>query len=549
MARDIALNFRGAARDMALNMVRDDSSRGMFQCEFGRGFLKKISGNEKALYLEITQNGIKGKAIVYQENTKNTYTGDVDYEIGAVTKYERMMFQGLVTFVIHVHTNTLYGREKYQLRFPGMQDIEKASTMLRNLLAANQDGNSGLKPVNAQTPTARVVAPYQSEPVQVSDVVTPTVKEPVQAQVQAPKVAETVQVKPVEAVQDRPVEAVQDKPVEAVQDKPVAKSLEELKKKYEKLEAVYQTGMVSEKEYKLAKAEYISCESGLDEFYNKLKINIEYSEMGFLSEKEFDDFKNEVIDDASNVANVPTDTYKQNLKKLLLLNLCEILANDEYSKICNDIVGTVQYVSDDSEDRVVQKIDRWPVLKECEILSPAQYDQFLKIVAEDTKIKMGESIPILEHKLMRLSTLSKTFIFTPEEFEKKKQEFIADMSEIDYSSDAKLAAQIERLMALKRCEWMEESEYQAKKDEVLKTIEGNSDAVQKMQLFKVLAEVTYITKADYDNFKNGVIDDIFSNYSEIGELKARAQTLMNLKEASIVTETEFDELKKKLLAL
>ncbi|MCH5257580.1 MAG: hypothetical protein J1D87_09820 [Lachnospiraceae bacterium] len=546
MARDIALNLRGAARNMAINMVRDDGSKGMFQCEFGRGFLKKISGNEKALYLEITQDGIKGKAIVYQENTKNTYTGDVNYEIGAITKYERMMFQGLVTFVVHVHTNTLYGREKYQLRFPGMQDIERASTMLRNLLATNQDGNSGLKPVNAQTPTARSVAPYQSGTVQVSEVATPTVKEPVPVQVSevTPIAKEPVQA-PVaaEAVQDKPVEAV------AVQDKPADASLEELKKKYEKLEAVYQTGMVSEKEYKTAKAEYISCESKLDEFYNKLKINIQYSEMGFLSEKEFEDFKNEVIDEASNISNVPTDTYKQNLKKLLLLNLCEILSNDDYSKICNEIVSTVQYVSDDSEDRVVQKIERWPVLKECEILSPAQYDQFLKIVAEDTKIKMGESIPILEHKLMRLTTLSKTFIFTPEEFAKKKQEFIADMTDIDYSSDVKLTVQIERLMALKHCEWMDESEYQAKKSEILNTIEGNKDAVQKMQLFKALAEVTYITKGDYDNFKKGVIDDIFSNYSDIAELKTRAQTLMNLKEAAIVTEGEFDELKKKLLAL
>ena len=514
-------------------MASDAILGGVFQCESVRGFLKKLAGNEKTPYLEVTKNAIKGRAIVYPENTGNSYSSDINYEIGDITKIEKMMFQGLDTFVISVRTNTIYGRERYQLRFPGMKDIERASSMLNNLLAANQ-GNNVSKPVNAQTPIPKAVVPIQPEPVQASAPAAPA-----QAQV-----SEAAAPTPTAAVQAQAPAAA-----ETVQNKPDNLTLEERKKQFEKLEAIYQTGMISEKEYKISKAEYISMESGLDEFYSKLKVNLQYSEIGFLSEKEFEDFKNEVIDEASNITNVPTDTYKQNLKKLLLLNLCDILSNDEYSKICDDIVSTVQYVSDDSEDLVVQKIERWPILKECEVLSPTQYDQFLKIVAEDTKIKMGESIPILEHKLIRLSTLSKTFIFTPEEFAKKKQEFIADMTEMDYSSEAKLSVQIERLMALRHCEWMDESDYQSHKNEVLKTIEGNSDAVQKMLLFKMLTEVTYITQADYDNFKKGVIDDIFSNYSNIDELKMRAQTLMSLKEADIVTETEFNDLKKKLLAL
>lgn len=512
-------------------MERDDVSRGVFQCVFGRGFLKKIEGNEKTLYLEVTKNAIRGKAIVYPENTGNAYLSDINYEIGAITKIEKMIFQGLVTFVISVRTNTLYGREKYQLRFPGMKDIDRASAMLRNLLEANQEGGAASRPVNAQTPAPKVVAPPDPEPTRASVAATPTAQATVQAQapvqepVQAPRASATVQ------------------------DKPAEPSLEERKKQFEKLEAIYQTGMISEEEYKTSKAEYISSENGLDEFYNKLKVNLQYSEIGFLSEKEFDDFKNEVIDEASNFTDLPNDIYKQNLKKLLLLNLCEILSNDEYGRICDSIVSAVQYESDDPEELVVQKIERWPILKECEILSPAQYDQFLKIVAEDTKIKMGESIPVLEHKLMRLTTLSKTFIFTPEEFDKKKREFISDMTEVDYSSEVKLKGQIERLMVLRRCEWLNESEYQANKNEVLKTIENNNNAVEKMQLFRSLTEVNFITQADYDNFKKGVIDEVFSNYGDIDELRQRAQILMGLKEADIVTDAEFNDFKKKLLAL
>ena len=543
-------------------MARDDISRGVFQCEFGRGFLKKIEGNEKTLFLEISKNAIRGKAIIYPEHTGNAYLGDINYEIGAITKIEKMIFQGLVTFVISVRTNTLYGREKYQLRFPGMKDIERASSMLRNLLEANQDGNTVSRPVNAPTPAPKTAAPPEPEPSRAYTVNTPVQKTaaqpepepsraytvntpvpktPVQASVQTPVQA------PVQAQAPAPVQA--PKPVEPVQAKPAEPSLEERRKQFEKLEAIYQTGMISEEEYKTSKAEYISSENGLEEFYNKIKVNLQYSEIGFLSEKEFEDFKNEVIDEASHITNVPTNTYKQNLKKLLLLNLCGILSNDEYSQICDDIVSTVQYVSEDPEELVVQKIERWPILKECEILSPAQYDHFLKIVAEDTKIKMGESILVLEHKLVRLTTLSKTFIFTPEEFAKKKREFIADMTEMDYSSDAKLKVQIERLMALRRCEWMDENEYQAKKSDILKTIGDNNDAVKKMLLFKTLTEVAFISQDDYENFKKGVIDDVFSNYGDIDELRMRAQTLMGLKEAGIVTDAEFSDFKKKLLAL
>lgn len=489
----------------------------VFQCEFGRGLLKKISGNEKTLFLEVSQNAISGKAIVYPENTGNAYTSDIHYDIGTIKKIEKIKFQGLDTFVIYVRSSTLYGLEKFQLRFPGMKDIAKATAMLRKLTEGNEGNYSANKPVNAQAPILKEApATPKEEPAQT----------PEQTPVQNPAAA-----------------------APAEPEAPVEISPEERKKQFEKLEAIFQTGMITEKEYKSSKAEYISAENGLNDFYNKLKVNLQYSEIGFLSEKEFAVFKSEVIAEASEFNNVSNNIYRQNLKKLLVLNLCEILSDAEYKKICDDIVDAVQYVSGDSESVVVEKIERWPILKECEVISSAQYDQLLKVVADDTKIKMGDSIPILEHKLTRLTTLSETFIFTPIEFENKKQEFIADMTALDYTSETKFRGQIERLMTLRRCEWLNDNEYQDKKKEVLQTVENNSDAIAKMQLFGLLADVSFITSADYDKFKQSVIDEVFSGYSDISELQKRAQTLMGLKEAGIITDEEFDGFKKKLLAL
>ena len=271
--------------------------------------------------------------------------------------------------------------------------------------------------------------------------------------------------------------------------------------------------------------------------------------IGFLSDQEFADFKRTTIAECSELSGVSDEVFKQNLKKLLVLNLSEILSDAEYAKICDDITQSVQYLSDDSEDVVVEKIQKWPILKECEILTPEQYDQLIKIVADDTRIKMGDTIPALEHKLTRLTTLSRTFIFTPEDFAQKKQEFVADMANLDYSSEAKLRGQIERLMTLRRCGWMDANEYQDKRKEVVQTVDSDPDVVHKMQLYALLRDITFISDADYETYKQRVIEKIFLQYSDISELQKKAQTLMSLKEAGVISETEFNDFKKKLLAL
>ena len=113
----------------------------VFHCEFGRGLLKKVSGNEKTLFLVISNSSISGKAIVYPENSGNEYTSDVNYDIKTITKIEKISYQGLDTFVIYVRSSSLYGVEKLQLRFPGMKDISRASSMLRELIEANKGSN------------------------------------------------------------------------------------------------------------------------------------------------------------------------------------------------------------------------------------------------------------------------------------------------------------------------------------------------------------------------------------------------------------------------
>ena len=86
-------------------------------------------------------------------------------------------------------------------------------------------------------------------------------------------------------------------------------------------------------------------------------------------------------------------------------------------------------------------------------------------------------------------------------------------------------------------------------NEILRTIDSDSDVVKKMQLYGLLVDVNFITPGDYDAFKQGVLDKIFSSYSDISELQKRAQTLMSLNKAGVITDDEFGDFKKKLLSM
>lgn len=518
----------------------------VFHCETPQGLFKKKI--EKGLYLEVSNTMITGKGIIYLENSRNEYTGDINYDIKTITKVEQTSYQGLDTFVIYIRTSSLYGVEKVQVRLPGMRDASRATVLLRELMESNKDT------VNSVTKSMSIPEPIQKAEFSQLPGMPPT-PEPTPAPTLKPY-DPTAAAAPKTAPAETPVPTIT--PTPAATPAPAApaketvtpvKSVEEYQKKLAKLETIYQTGIITEKEYKTSKAEYISSLNGLDSFFSKVKVNLQYSEIGFLSDAEFSDFKRSTIEECSDLHGISNDILKQNLKKLQVLNLCEILSDEEYEKICMDITKAVQYVTIDPEEIVIEKIEKWPILKECEIITESQYDQFIKIVADDTKIKMGDSIPMLEHKLLRLTTLSKTFIFTPEEFASKKQEFVADMTALDYTSESKLKGQLERIMTLKRCDWITDSEYQAKKKEILNTIDGNKDIVNKMQLYGLLASISYITDAEYGNFKTKVIDGIFQQYSDISELQKKAQSLMSLKEAGIITEAEFADFKKKLLTL
>lgn len=525
----------------------------VFQCDVNRGFLRKIDGNEKALFLEISDDKITGKGIIYLESSQREYSGDIDYELKTIKKVEQTVYEGLDALVIHVRVPSLYGVQKIQVRLPGIRDLFGAMDMLNEHIA-----EFAPKPVNVAAPAAAPApAPAAAPAPAPAPAAAPTPAPAPYAAAPAPYAAApapapyaaTPAPAPYAAAPAAAPYAAAPTPAPAAAPAASVISVEEYKKKLEKLEAIYQTGMITEKEYKSSKAEYISVLNGLDAFFNKVKVNLQYNEVGFLSAEEFEDFKRTTIEECSDLTSVSNEIMRQNLKKLLILYLFEILSEEEYEKICSDITRSVQYSSSDTEEMTIEKITKWPILKDCEIISEAQYEQFIKLVSDDTKIRMNESLPVLEHKLMRLTTLSKTFLFTPEEFASKKQELVGEMTAIDYSSETKLKSQIACIVTLKKCDWISDAEYAAKKNEIVQAVEANDDIVARLQLFRVLTNINFLTEEEYKSFEKKVIDDIFLPYSDISELQKKAQNLMKLKDAAIISDEDFNTYKKKLLSL
>lgn len=538
----------------------------VFQCDVNRGFLRKIDGNEKALFLEVSDAKITGKGIIYLESSQREYSGDINYEIKSITKVEKSVYEGLDALIIYVRVKSLYGAQKLQVRLPGLRDMPKALDMLTEAVQSF----AAPTPAPAPAPAPAPVTPAAPQPAPApapAPIPTPA-PAPAPAAPAAPAFGTAAPVAPAAPVPGSvaPVAPVEPVSAPAPAAPPLASaapvtaqapmtstasviSVEEYKKKLEKLEAIYQTGMITEKEYKSSKAEYISVLNNLETFFNKVKVNMQYHEVGFLSATEFEEFKKNTIAECSDLTSVSNDMMRQNLKKLLILYLFEILTQEEYNTICMDITRAAQYVSSDTEEMTVEKITKWPILKDCEIISEAQYEQFIKLVSDDTKIRMNESLPVLEHKLTRLTTLSKTFLFTPEEFAAKKHELVEEMTTLDYSSEARLKSQIACIVTLRKCDWIGDGEFQAKKQEIIRTVEQKEDVIERLQMLRSLTAIEFLTEDDYKVFEKKVIDEIFQPYSDISELQKKAQNLMKLKDAAIISEEDFNTYKKKLLSL
>ena len=136
----------------------------VFQCDVNRGFLRKIDGNEKSLFLEVSDFKITGKGIIYLESSQREYSGDINYEIKSITKVEKSVYEGLDALIIYIRENSLYGAQKLQVRLPSLRDLPKAMDMLLEAKEALAPKPAPAASTPAPSPAPAAPAPSPAPP-------------------------------------------------------------------------------------------------------------------------------------------------------------------------------------------------------------------------------------------------------------------------------------------------------------------------------------------------------------------------------------------------
>ena len=88
---------------------------------------------------------------------------------------------------------------------------------------------------------------------------------------------------------------------------------------------------------------------------------------------------------------------------------------------------------------------------------------------------------------------------------------------------------VERLMALKDCEWLSELDFHSKKVELLRKVANVEDYVTKVQLYLALPQIGLISQGDFEVKKQEFVDEIFApGNGSTEEFQTKVKKLMDL---------------------
>ena len=156
----------------------------------------------------------------------------------------------------------------------------------------------------------------------------------------------------------------------------------------------------------------------------------------------------------------------------------------------------------------------------------------------------------LKAKLGRWPAMVEAGVITSDDFEAKRTRLISDLDGIDSGNADTLKSKIKKLMLLKECEWISESELIGKKNEIIATISSNPDEVNRMSLHKVAVDGGLETQAEYDAAKGQIVADITTPVNgDMNLFKKKIELLTKIHDAGIITDAEFADFKSKLLDL
>ena len=103
-------------------------------------------------------------------------------------------------------------------------------------------------------------------------------------------------------------------------------------------------------------------------------------------------------------------------------------------------------------------------------------------------------------------------------------------------------------VALKECNWLSDSDFHAKKVDLLRKVSAIDDYVTKVEIYIASPKMGLISEEDYNLKKEEFIADIFKPHESTEEFQVSVKKLMDLEKVGMLTSDEFTNYKMKLMS-
>ena len=561
----------------------------VFTCNYSGSIKNKLLKGGEKLFLKIEDTKISGKGYICNEEGRNGYIDNFEYPISDVREVFKGEYQGNQALIMNTRITSLYGTKKAQTIFPSIKDIDTVIEILGSIKESSAGSAPEVRHATTQSqPIGRPAAPTPVAPAPVPVAPAPVAPAP------APKpemtviksdtpVTQNVVIKKesplhmgsslmgstgsvvsnnssavgsavmpkVSTPAPAPAPAPTPAPAPAPAPAPVKeeqKNSEDFENRMKKLYVLKDCGMLNDKEFEAKKLELVSELCGMTDFNEKVQKLVVLKDCGMLSEKEFETRKIDIIKECCNTDVDDLEEYKRNVERLPYIKLGGMISEAEFLEKKTSVLKEVEYSANDSLEVLQKKLERWPILRDCEMLSADEYAIKVQALVDIIDVSQADSIDTLIKKLNKWPILVKAGLISETEFKKKQGAVIDEFVNAPWASVAEFKVVVERLMALKSCEWLSELDFHAKKVELLRKVSAVEDYVTKVQLYIALPGIGLISDGDYQVKKQEFIDDIFAPYADMDEFQGKVKKLMDLEKTGMLTNDEFTSYKMKLMS-
>ena len=533
-----------------------------FNCYESTSLFGRRNKNAEVLFLKVENGVLSGRGYVCNEEGKNGYVDDFSFKISEVSSARIDKYNGTDALFFKARIANLYGAKKCQIALPQMRSAEEAVALITNL----KRSSGGEVEETIAAPVVPVPpAPKAAEPT-ISDEPAPRTKSVAELRMEASRQKEKVDdtVKPAKPAKESVV-IPEEKPVPETfapmtpeapgPVTPVASSsnngrmsTDEFNKRMEKLTVLKDCGLLGEKEFKAKKTELVSEYCDLTEFNEKIQKMIILKECGVLSEKEFEANRRDIIKECCDFDTPDLEEFSQNIQKLSFLQMGEVITEEEYNAYRDTLIENMDISVNDDMDAFRMKLRKLPVLRDSQFISDTEYKKTINKLFKNMEVSPEDPLEEWAAKLEKWPFLAEEHYLNLGELRLKQKELCDKCLSIDWEGNLdELTTLIQRMLTLRDCEWLSQTEFYTRKTDLIRKIDSITDYGKKLQARMLLPKLGLITEADYENWKQRSLAEILAPCSDMSEFKSKANNLMELQNAGVITEKEFTDYKMKLM--